>query len=399
METAPAGEFLAELQLIGSTIIFGLAFVGQRFAMRATDDPIGALTFNAIRFTCSMICLSIIRPFLKKYSPSTDINDKNAADQDFIHRNGGHYGLLFWCVITGGSNFFGSWLTQNSLVALSAGKAGFITGTYVILIPFAEWLLPALFGHPLQCLHQKIWIGAFLCVVGMYFISGCTSGASCLGGTEFFGEMFALGAVVFWAINIMSVGLAAHQVDSVDLLLGQIVVVVVMSIICGIIFEPENWTYPYLAMRKYFSVSLFVGVLNVTAYYFCILGQISVRPSRAAIIYSAGESVAACIFGYLLLGETLTDEELFGGVMMVIAACIAATAGLEVEDEEDLKNEYTEADTITDSVIVSPRVAGFGVFELRKSSSDRTYLRTMRVDVDGPSGIELTTGWPQYGSF
>jgi drug/metabolite transporter (DMT)-like permease len=416
-------EFIAEIQLIVSTILFGIAFVGQRFAMRSTDDdPIGALTFNAIRFSCSLIGLFFMRPLLKKYSASTDINEKNAADQDFIKRNGGSYGMLFWAVITGGSNFFGSWLTQNSLVALSAGKAGFITGSYVILIPFVEWLLPALFGYPVQCLHTKIWIGAFLCVVGMYFISGCTSDSTCLGGDQYMGEIYALGAVAFWAVNIMSVGLAAHQVDSVDLLLGQVAVVAVFSTIFGILLETDNWVYPFAAIHKYFLVSFFVGVVNVTAYFLCILGQVSVRPSRAAIIYSAGEALTACLFGYLLLGEALTHVELFGGLLMVIAACIAATADMGNDDDTETDDNiqappsprtqnvtclhniiaHGEGEEVDAHSVLSPRVAGFGKFELRKcSSTERSYRRAYSVDIDVPAieSVELRENKVQYGSF
>jgi drug/metabolite transporter (DMT)-like permease len=346
-----------ELQLIVATALFGLIMVGQRYVVENNEDDgddgdatsIGVLTFNALRLTFSLLSLVIVYPFLRRYSRFYSPVRASGESQE---RGGGLCTYVFWnwSIVIGGSYFVATWLTQESLVELSAGMSSFIVGAYVVLIPFMEWLLPVFYGSPCQCLHRTIWIGAGLCLLGMYFMSGCTLNTACFTGGRYSGELYALGAVIFWAISIMSMGLAAPQISSVDLLLGPMSVAALLSIVASLAFEIDDWVHADIYLREYALFAWGLGILNATGYFLSILGQSCVSPSRAAIIFSSGESLSACLFGYLLLGETLSTAELGGGLLMVIAACIITTAnpvdsenGSCDDDETDEHSDIEEA--------------------------------------------------------
>ncbi|HCY84701.1 MAG TPA: EamA family transporter, partial [Desulfobacteraceae bacterium] len=128
--------------LVLTAAIWGLAFVAQRVGM----DHLGPFTFNAIRFFLG--CLSLL-PFM-------------------IRRRPGGYalkGLIPAGVVCGVFLFAGASLQQAGIVYTTAGKAGFITGLYVVLVPFLN-----------MCFRQErasagSWIGALLATAGMYLLS------------------------------------------------------------------------------------------------------------------------------------------------------------------------------------------------------------------------------------
>jgi drug/metabolite transporter (DMT)-like permease len=128
---------VGEFQIVLATISFACAFVGQRWAMVKTDGQLGPVTFNAARYVASLAFLFVLRPILRKYA-IMDERHATAEDELYMTRNGGNRSLIYWVTVAGISNFGGSMLQQYSLVYLDAAKVAFITGSYVVLIPFVE---------------------------------------------------------------------------------------------------------------------------------------------------------------------------------------------------------------------------------------------------------------------
>jgi drug/metabolite transporter (DMT)-like permease len=128
-------ERIGELQLFISTMSYACAYVGQRWAM--IHGSIGPFTFNFSRYVVALLFLFILRPAFREYS-MIDNYRTTVEDELYLKRNGGSKSLWFWVVLAGLSNFGGSMLQQYSLVSLDVAKVGFITGGYVVLIPFVE---------------------------------------------------------------------------------------------------------------------------------------------------------------------------------------------------------------------------------------------------------------------
>jgi drug/metabolite transporter (DMT)-like permease len=139
----------SNLLLLLTAVIWGFAFVAQRAGM----EFLGPFTFNTARFTIgslSLIPLLIInqkRKFEKeKFLP---LNDKK---------------LLFGGLSAGTVLFLGATFQQGGLVYTDAGKAGFITGFYVILVPILGLFIS-------QKTSLLTWLGALVAIVGLYFLS------------------------------------------------------------------------------------------------------------------------------------------------------------------------------------------------------------------------------------
>jgi drug/metabolite transporter (DMT)-like permease len=113
--------------LLLTAAIWGFAFVAQRVGMAY----VGPFTFNGIRFALG--CLSLI-PLLILTRSDTSRMDKTVPQPvpGLVLRAGGLAGFAL---------FAGASLQQVGLVYTTAGKAGFITGLYVVIVPILGLML------------------------------------------------------------------------------------------------------------------------------------------------------------------------------------------------------------------------------------------------------------------
>ncbi|HSW54588.1 MAG TPA: DMT family transporter [Ignavibacteriaceae bacterium] len=281
----------SNLLLLLTAVIWGFAFVAQRAGM----EYLGPFTFNTARFTLgslSLIPLLLInqkRKFEKeKFLP---LNDKN---------------LLYGGLAAGTVLFLGATFQQGGLVYTDAGKAGFITGFYIILVPILGLFIK-------QKTSFFTWLGAIVAIVGLYF----------LGVNESFdinlGDVLVLVGAFFWAIQILVIGFYSKKSDPFKLAFSQFVVCAVLSFIAALISETiilQNILLAYLPI-------LYAGLFSVgIAFTIQVVAQRDAHPANAAIIMSL-EAVFAVIGGWMILNESIPLRGLFGCVMMLIGMIIS----------------------------------------------------------------------------
>ncbi|MBR5429089.1 MAG: DMT family transporter, partial [Firmicutes bacterium] len=136
------------LLLLGS-VIWGAAFVAQRVGM----DHMGPYTFNGIRMTLAWWVMIPVTAYFEnkaKKEPGWQVPDPK--EQRLA-------GLL-----CGAFLFIASSLQQMGLVTVSAGKAGFITALYVVLVPVAAWILFR--RNP----GKVIWLGVAISVAALWLL-------------------------------------------------------------------------------------------------------------------------------------------------------------------------------------------------------------------------------------
>jgi drug/metabolite transporter (DMT)-like permease len=194
------------------------------------------------------------------------------------------------------------------LVYTTAGKAGFITGLYVIIVP-----LLGLFWR--QQPRIGTWIGAVLAAIGLYFLSV----------TEEFtielGDLLVLIGAFFWAAHVLIIGWLSPRINPVKLAFSQYVACSVLSLITASLIED-------ITMLSIFQAAipiLYGGLLSVgIAYTLQVIAQRDAHPAHAAILLSL-EAVFAAIGGWLILGEIISARGLFGcGLMlagMLLSSC------------------------------------------------------------------------------
>lgn len=266
--------------LLLTALIWGTTFVAQRVGM----ESIGPMLYNGLRFALGALC---VLPLALRGSGAS------------AHTIGAGHALLGGCA-AGVVLFCGASLQQIGLVYTTAGKAGFITGLYVILVPIL-----GLFLH--QRAGWEVWAGALAACAGMYLLSVTEQ------FTIGYGDALELGGAAFWAIHVLLVGWLASRIHAVRLACIQFTACAILSLLVAVATEPLVWS----AVREATIPILYGGVLSVgVGYTLQVVAQRDAVPAHAAIILSM-EAVFAVLAGGLVLGETLSVRQGLGCALML----------------------------------------------------------------------------------
>ena len=209
-------------------------------------------------------------------------------------------------ILTGSLVFVGINLQQIGIISSTAGKGGFITGLYVIIVP----ILGIFFG---QRVGAERWIGAILAITGLYLLS-VTKGFSLAPG-----DGWILACAFVWAFQVLSLSWLSPQIDSFVLAFGQSFVCAILSLIVAIFFEHIS-----LAAISAASFDLvYGGIISVgIGYTLQVAGQKYARATHAAIIMQF-EAVFAVLAGWFFLGEVLSSRGMLGCGFMLAGMLIS----------------------------------------------------------------------------
>lgn len=285
----------ADILLFVTAAIWGLAFVAQRVGM----DHVGPLTFNGVRFALGACALvPLILRMEKGRKAGVTSNKKTLAV------GGVFLGLaLFFGATLQQVGLAGPQLAEFGFEASTAGKAGFITGLYVVFVPIFGLLLAQRPGW-------GTWLGATLAVIGMYLLS-VTSDL-----TISFGDLLILIGALFWAGHVLLIGKLSPGMDAVDaikLSTVQFAACAVLSLIGAVATEEIT----LVGLQGAALPIAYGGLMSVgVAYTLQVVAQRDAQPAHAAIILSL-ESVFAAIGGWFMLDEVLTVRALIGCGLML----------------------------------------------------------------------------------
>lgn len=305
-------KLTGNLVLLLTALIWGSAFVAQRAGM----GYVGPLTFCFIRFLLSALFLLPLACFIgygrkKSMKEPQDAEDKRKMRQR-LWIAGIVCGIVLCC---------GATLQQAGLVFTTAGKAGFITALYIVLVP--------IFGLVVKLRPQlKAWIGVFFGAIGLYFL--------CI--TESFtiqqGDFIVLIGACFWAIHLIVIDYFLPRVNNpVALSLAQSFVAAFICGIAAFLFEEVSWT----AIVDCAVPLLYAGILSGgVGFTLQIVGQKYTTPTVASLLLSM-ESVFAAVFGFLLLGELMSIREIIGCILMFTAIVVSQLPDRKQLPEKSLK--------------------------------------------------------------
>lgn len=280
------------LCLLLTTVIWGFAFIAQSVGM----DLIGPFTFQASRCILAVLFLVPCSFLLELGSGGVRESLKKWKDPQ-LWKTG---------LICGLALFFASSMQQVGLVYTDAGKAGFITAMYIVLVPILGLFLG-------QKPPRSAVFSVVLAVIGLYLLS-------CLGVTEVNrGDLLLMGCALCFAVQITCIDRLAGTLDGLRLNCVQCLVVIALSLPC--IGLTETVDVENLIACRY--PLLFAGVLSMgIAYSLQIVGQKDVEPTTASLIMSL-ESVFAVIGGWWLLGERMAPQEMLGCGLVFAAVVIS----------------------------------------------------------------------------
>lgn len=269
-----------------ATAIWGSTFVAQSVGV----EKIGPFTFLAGR---CILAVAVLLPFIYFRNKS---NFLRILRDKRLWRVG---------IICGTALFVATALQQLGLMYTSAGKSGFITAMYIILVPIFGLFLKK--KPPVTVIFSVL-----LAATGLYFLSGT-------GFTAFnIGDGLTLGCAAAFAVQILLLDRYAGDLDCVALNMVQALVCALISAIVTAFTE----TVVISDLVSCWLPLAYAGVLSMgVAYTLQIVGQRSLDPSTASVLMSF-ESVFAAISGWLILNEQLSFTEIIGCVLVFVAIMI-----------------------------------------------------------------------------
>ena len=291
MRASKPSTWRANILLVIVTAIWGFGFVAQRVGM----EHIGAFTYNALRFGIGGLALLASIRLVRKFEPAGP-----PASRKVILGAGLAAGMLL---------FIAAYLQTAGLATTSAGKAGFITGFYVVLVPVLglAWK---------QRTGAGTWVGGALALVGLYLLS--VNEALQIST----GDLLVLASAFFWAAHIQAIGYLSRRVDTLKIAIGQFAVVTLLSAGAGMLFERNSLEQISAA----WGAILFGGLMVVgVSFTLQVIAQREAHPGHAAVIMLS-EAMWAVLAGWLLLSEQLTLRSLAGCALMLLGMLISQAA-------------------------------------------------------------------------
>lgn len=279
----------ADSMLLVTSIVWGFAFVAQRVGM----EHIGPFAFNGIRFALGSLSLVPLIHFLGRRDRSAFQSGATQASNRKL--------LVFGSLATGAVLFIAASLQQVGIQYTTAGKAGFLTGLYVVLVPIAGIALGHKTGSP-------TWVGALLAAAGMYVLSAPDN----LGRVNP-GDLLEIIGALFWTAHVLLIDNLSRRVDPIRLASAQFAWCAVFSLVVALISEPLSFE----AIRLTAVPILYGGLASVgVGYTLQVVAQRDAPPAHSSILMSL-EGVFATIGGILLLAEPAGIRNITGSLFML----------------------------------------------------------------------------------
>lgn len=270
--------------LLIAAIIWGTAFSAQSAGMAF----MGPFAFTAAR---NFIGAAVLLPFV--------ILSKDKSESGRL--------LFISGIICGILLGLASCLQQYGLKFTTAGKAGFVTALYIIIIPIIGIFLKK------KCSYLT-WIAVFIALVGVYLL--CMNESLTINR----GDVFEFLCAFVFAAQILSVSAFSHRVNAYRFACIEFLTAGVFSVIMTILFGES---VSVSSFQSAWLPVLFTGVMSSgVAYTLQIIGERDLNPTIAALIMSL-EACVSVISGWLILGQSLTPREIIGCAVMFAAIILA----------------------------------------------------------------------------
>ena len=289
----------SNILLLFTALIWGSSFVAQKSGMNYIEP----FTFNGIRMVIGGL---VLIPFILLMDRKK-ARDGAAEPMSDEEKAKARKKIIAGGICCGLAIFVASSLQQFGVSYTTAGKAGFITTLYVVIVPIISVLLR-------KRVRPIMWLCVVLGAVGLYLL--------CMTDDSFklaFGDMLVLLCAVAFAVHIMVVDHFAAKLDGTKLSCIQFLTSGILGLVGMAIFESPDIN----AILDCWLPILYAGVLSCgLGYTFQVIAQKYAEPTVASLLMSL-ESVFAVISGAILLHETMSMRELTGCAVIFAAVIIS----------------------------------------------------------------------------
>lgn len=206
--------------------------------------------------------------------------------------------------------FIGYWAQTRGLMTISPSRSAFITGLYVVLVPFCDRVLYRTRIDP------RAWLGSALAVAGTTMLIGG------FDARPSWGDALTFACAVCFAMHVVLSAKYSAATSALPLAAVQVLVV-------GIAAAPPSFFAPRPRLTAQVVIVIVFTAVVTTALAFVALmwGQARVTATEAAVML-AFEPVSASLTSVLVGREPLTLTLVAGGALILAAmlACVIPSA-------------------------------------------------------------------------
>lgn len=275
---------------LGAALIWGLAFAFQRSAA----GTIGPFSFNLYRCVLAVVSLGAVL-LIRRGRGKTLVPPEKKKQ------------LVLGGLVTGALLFAASNLQQAGLSGTEAGKAGFLTAMYSVLVP----VLGVLFFK--KRVTPLLWLSVGLMAAGLYLI--CIKQGFALASSD----LLVIACAAVYALYILAVDHFVEGIDPMALSFTHFLVSGVLCALAAFTLEQPNWA----SIRQCAVSLLYVGVLSSAVAYSLEFAAHQLGNPVAVSLLLCMESVFSVLGGAVILSERLTARELIGCAVMLCAVILA----------------------------------------------------------------------------
>ena len=278
-----------------AALIWGTAFVAQSVCA----DVVPPFAFNAIR---SLIAAAVLLPVARAFDRAELRRGQTPAPSNRKHLWIG--GVLCGVFLAAAAN-----LQQAAMADTTAGKAGFITALYTVLVPVLGVFLRK--RTPL-----KTWISVAIAVAGLWLL--CFRAGTKLELRT--ADAYLLLCAFFFAVQIHVIDYFSADVDGIRLSCVQFLTTGLISAALSAVFETVSWSGVLGCVWPILYCALFSSCIAYTLQILSL--KDADEPTIPSLLFSL-ESVFSVLAGAVILGDRLSGREYLGCALMFAAVILA----------------------------------------------------------------------------
>jgi len=268
----------ADIAILLASLLWG----GEYIVVKDVIDILPPYYINTVRFLLSFLILSLV--FFRRIKKTT-LYDLKAG---------------FVC----GLFLFAGFAAQTiGIQFTTASKSGFLTATYVVIVPFIIWLLHRRFPG------MRVLLSAFICMMGIYFLTA----------SEMFnlgmGDGLTLFAAFWFACCIIAIDHYSKRMDPVLLTILELAFAGLLSLAFMVVTREPS---PTLTGSSLLSLGYLVLLGTIACHLLSNIAQRYTSSTHASIIFSL-EAVFSLVFAVIFLGETFTRVMGLGFALIFLA--------------------------------------------------------------------------------
>ena len=286
-------KVIGNLMLTLTAMIWGTAFVAQRVGMESIEP----ITFTAARMYLAFFAVGLVA--LLSGRKEKEVLESKTEDQVRDYRKN----TILGGICCGMFLVLATIFQQAGLVYTTAGKAGFITALYILLVPIISFLL----------FKKKntwiVWIAVLIGVAGMYLL--CMNEGFYLT----YGDSMVCVCAFLFSGHILSCDYFTNRGNPLRISAIQFLTASLFSTVLAFIMESPGTDKLVSAAIPILYCGIVSGGIGYTLQ---MVAQRYTDPVVASLLMSL-ESVFAVIAGALLIQERMSLRELAGCIVIFVA--------------------------------------------------------------------------------